>query len=99
MLMTEIAYLDPRSGATYPLATPRWCGDGQAPLMLTPLPGMTRAAIRTEDRSLWRYGAALPFLPDDPITHGGGLFAPGAARHWRCLGAREMRMVHADRVL
>ena len=36
--MTEITYLDPRSGATYPLATPRWCGDGQAPLMLTPLP-------------------------------------------------------------
>ena len=70
--MTEITYLDPRSGATYPLATPRWCGDGQAPLMLTPLPGITRAAIKTEDRSLWRYGAALPFLPDDPITMGEG---------------------------
>ena len=40
--MTEITYLDPRSGATYPLATPRWCGDGQAPLMLTPLPANKR---------------------------------------------------------
>ena len=40
--------------------------------MLTPFPGITRAAIRAEDRSLWRYGAALPFLQDDPITLGEG---------------------------
>jgi threonine synthase len=70
--MTDIAYLDPRTGRTYPLDTPRWCGDDQAPLLLTPLPGITRAAIRTEDRSLWRYAAALPFAPDDPITMGEG---------------------------
>jgi threonine synthase len=70
--MTDIAYLDPRTGRTYPLDTPRWCGDDQAPLLLTPLPGITRAAIRTEDRSLWRYAAALPFIPDDPITMGEG---------------------------
>jgi threonine synthase len=70
--MTDIAYLDPRTGRTYPLDAPRWCGDDQAPLLLTPLPGITRAAIRTEDRSLWRYAAALPFAPDDPITMGEG---------------------------
>ncbi len=70
--MTDIAYLDPRTGRTYPLDTPRWCGDDQAPLLLTPLPGITRAAIRHEDRSLWRYAAALPFTPDDPITMGEG---------------------------
>ncbi len=70
--MTDIAYLDPRTGRTYPLDTPRWCGDGQAPLMLTPLPGITRDAIRTEDRSIWRYAAALPFIPDDPISMGEG---------------------------
>lgn len=70
--MTDIAYLDPRSGRTYPLGTPRWCGDDQAPLLLTPLPGITRAAIRAEDRSLWRYAAALPFAPEDPITMGEG---------------------------
>ena len=70
--MTDIAYLDPRTGRTYPLDTPRWCGDGQAPLLLTPLPGITRHAIRAEDRSLWRYAAALPFIPDDPITMGEG---------------------------
>jgi threonine synthase len=70
--MTDIAYLDPRTGRTYPLDTPRWCGDDQAPLLLTPLPGISRAAIRSEDRSLWRYAAALPFVPDNPITMGEG---------------------------
>ena len=70
--MTETAYLDPRTGRTYPLETPRWCGDGQAPLLLTPLPGIRRDAIRAEDRSLWRYAAALPFVPEDPITMGEG---------------------------
>ena len=70
--MTDIAYLDPRTGRTYPLDTPRWCGDDQAPLLLTPLAGITRDAIRAEDRSLWRYAAALPFIPDDPITMGEG---------------------------
>ena len=70
--MTDTAYLDPRTGRTYPLSEPRWCGDGQAPLLLTPMPGITRAAIRREDRSLWRYAAALPFVPDDPITMGEG---------------------------
>lgn len=70
--MTDIAYLDPRTGRTYPLGTPRWCGDDLAPLLLSPLPGITRDAIRAEDRSLWRYAAALPFIPDDPITMGEG---------------------------
>lgn len=65
-------YLDPRSGRTWPLDQPRWCGDGQAPLMLTPLPGMTRDQIRAEDRSIWRYAAALPFVPEDPISMGEG---------------------------
>lgn len=71
--MTDMPlYLDPRSGRTWPLDQPRWCGDGQAPLMLTPLPGMRRAQIREEDRSIWRYAAALPFVPEDPITMGEG---------------------------
>ena len=42
--MTDIAYLDPRTGRTYPLDRPRWCGDGQAPLLLTSLPGIGRGA-------------------------------------------------------
>lgn len=70
--MTDTAYLDPRTGRTYPLDTPRWCGEGRAPLLLTPLSGITRAAIRAEERSIWRYAAALPFAPEDPISMGEG---------------------------
>ena len=66
------AYLDPRTGHTFPLEQPRWCGDNHAPLLLTPLPGLARAQIDTSTRSLWRYRAALPFTPDAPITMGEG---------------------------
>src|ERR1700722_1644359 len=66
------AYLDPRSGATFPLDTPRWCGPGNAPLLLTTLPGITRAQIDRTTRSLWRYRAALPMQVTDPITMGEG---------------------------
>jgi threonine synthase len=66
------AYLDPRTGQTFPLAQPRWCGPDHAPLLLTALPGITRAQIETATNSLWRYRAAFPFQPDDPITLGEG---------------------------
>ena len=66
------AYLDPRTGQTFPLDQPRWCGFGHAPLLLTPLPGITRAEIDTGTRSLWRYRAALPMQVDEPITMGEG---------------------------
>jgi threonine synthase len=65
-------YIDPRSGATFPIDQPRWCGPGHAPLLLTPLPGLTRSQIDTSTRSLWRYRAAFPFPVDDPITLGEG---------------------------
>ena len=69
-------YLDPRSGQTFPLDPPRWCGPGQAPLLLTPLPGIGRGEICSAARGPWRYRAALPELPggvgDDPITLGEG---------------------------
>jgi threonine synthase len=66
------AYLDPRTGETFPLDHPRWCGPDHAPLLLTPLPGITRADIDAATRSLWRYRAALPFQPDEPISMGEG---------------------------
>lgn len=66
------AYLDPASGETFPLDQPRWCGTGHAPLLLTPLPGITRAQIDTTTRSLWRYRAALPLACENPITMGEG---------------------------
>ncbi len=67
-----IEYLDPRTGQTFPIDQPRWCGPNHAPLLLTPLPGLTRDQIDTATRSLWRYRAALPFAPDEPITMGEG---------------------------
>jgi threonine synthase len=66
------AYLDPRTGQTFPLDRPIWCGPEQAPLLLTPLPGLTRGQIDTGVRSLWRYRAAFPMQTDDPITMGEG---------------------------
>lgn len=69
----EVAYIDPHTGATFPLAPPRWCGPDLAPLMLTPLLGLTRTQIDTGTRSLWRYRAALPVHIADPITLGEGV--------------------------
>ncbi|MGA9865052.1 MAG: pyridoxal-phosphate dependent enzyme [Acetobacteraceae bacterium] len=69
--MTQ-AYLDPRSGQTFPLDVRRWCGDDQAPLLLTPSPGLARSDIATGVRGLWRYQAALPMAVADPITLGEG---------------------------
>ena len=65
-------YIDPRSGETFPLDVPRWCGTGHAPLMLSPLPGIGRDRIAPDVRSLWRYRAALPFDIHDPISMGEG---------------------------
>lgn len=56
-----IEYVDPASGQSFPLSEPRWCGEGQAPLMLSALPGIGRAQVIGGERSLWRYRAALPF--------------------------------------
>jgi threonine synthase len=67
-----VAYLDPRSGESFPIGQPRWCGTGQAPLLLTKLPGIGRDEVDTATRSLWRYRAALPLACDTPITMGEG---------------------------
>jgi threonine synthase len=70
--MDTLAYLDPRTGRTWPLDTPRWCGDQQEPLLLTDLPGLTPEGIDRGERSLWRYRAALPPLAGAPISMGEG---------------------------
>ena len=72
-MTSDPAYLDPRTNRTYPLTGPRWCGDDQSPLLLTPLAGITRAQIDVGERSLWRYRAAFPLLIPDPITLGEGM--------------------------
>jgi threonine synthase len=70
--MIDPAYRDPHTGQTYPINIPRWCGDDHTPLLLTQLPGLTRARIDTSERSLWRYRAALPLPVADPISLGEG---------------------------
>ncbi len=65
-------YIDPRTGETFPLDQPRWCGTDHRPLLLTPLSGISRTQIETATRSLWRYRAALPMQVDDPISMGEG---------------------------
>ena len=65
-------YIDPHSGQTWTLATPRWCGDDHQPLLLTPLPGIGRDEIDSTKRSIWRYAAAFPFQPSTQISMGEG---------------------------
>ena len=83
-------YLDPRTGQTFPLDPPRWCGPDRAPLLLTPLPGIGRDEIDTGTRSLWRYRAAMPMHPSNPITMGEGCTplirrrVHGAQVHLKC---------------
>jgi threonine synthase len=71
-LSTDIRYLEPRTGATFDLAQPRWCSPDRAPLRLTTGRGMRRHDIDARERSLWRYRAALPFEIAHPITLGEG---------------------------
>ncbi len=66
------SYLDPRTGRTWPLDRPRWCGEAREPLLLTERRGIGRDEIARGTRSLWRYAAALPFAPAAPITMGEG---------------------------
>ncbi|WP_240782520.1 pyridoxal-phosphate dependent enzyme [Roseococcus sp. SYP-B2431] len=66
------SYIDPRSGRLYPIEIPRWCGEDGAPLLVSDLPGIGRDDIERGLRSIWRYAAALPFLPVRPITMGEG---------------------------
>jgi len=79
-------YVEPESGALYPLLPPRWASDDLRPLMISALPGLARTEIVSERRSLWRYAGALPFAVE-PVTMGEGL-TPLIARDWD--GARPL---------
>jgi threonine synthase len=61
-----------RAGNRYPLSDRRWCGDDGSPLMVEPLPGITRHAIDRDVPSQWRYRAALPLPDAEPVTLGEG---------------------------
>lgn len=75
-------YIDPLTGATYPIDVPRWRSDAGGPLLITPLPGIRREAIDRGERSLWRYRAAMAVPVAHPVTLGEGM-TPLVRRRFR----------------
>lgn len=65
-------YLDPATGAAYPLATARWCADNGNTLELAAAPGLRRADIQASRYSVWRYARALLVDDADAVTMGEG---------------------------
>ena len=65
-------YIDSITGATYPLAHPRWRGDSGGHVNLGAAPGLTRGDIDSSIRSLWRYRKALLVDAGDAVTLGEG---------------------------
>lgn len=61
-----------RNGETYPIDEPRWCADDQTPLMVEPLPGITREDIDAHVNSQWCYAASLPVPVFRQVTLGEG---------------------------
>ncbi|MEU6038796.1 threonine synthase [Actinomadura sp. NPDC047616] len=66
-MTTDRPALIDRAGRRYPIDEPRWCGDDGSPLLVEPLPGITRERIDPGIPSQWRYAAALA-LPDTPAV-------------------------------
>lgn len=74
-------YVDPRTGRTHGLLERRWRSDDGHPMMITPLPGISRDDIDTRVRSLWRYRAALPVAIEQPASLGEGC-TPLVQKRW-----------------
>jgi threonine synthase len=74
-------YLDPRTGKDYLLTDRRWRSDDGNPMMITPLPGISRADIDSRERSIWRYRAALPLEIQNPASMGEGC-TPLVQKKW-----------------
>ncbi|TDE91568.1 pyridoxal-phosphate dependent enzyme [Occultella glacieicola] len=61
-----------RAGTRYPLTDLRWRGADGSPLAVSPLAAATVEQIVTDERSLWRYRAALPVSPEHRVSLGEG---------------------------
>ena len=85
-MTTSAHYVDPATGATYPVSQPRWRSETGGPLMLSRLPGIGRGDIDTRQRSLWRYAKAFAVKVDEPVSLGEGL-TPLVARRFRGVAA------------
>lgn len=81
---TPPRYIDPRTGKYYPLSDLRWRSDDGNPMMLTPLPGISRSDIDSRVRSVWRYRAALPLEIPYPASLGEGC-TPLLQKKWGAL--------------
>jgi threonine synthase len=68
---TDVWLVD-RSGRRYPASDARWRGTDGSPLMVSDLPGTTRADIDTGTPTQWRYAAALPDPKMVPVSLGEG---------------------------
>lgn len=79
--MSDPHYFDPATGARHALDEARWCSDARTPLMISPLPGISRDDIDRGERSLWRYRAALPGAVARPVSMGEG-GTPMVERAW-----------------
>ena len=82
--MPSPSYVDPLNGKLYPLDIPRWCSDEGKPLLVTPLPGISRDEVERGTRSLWRYRPAQPVEVRQPITMGEGC-RPAVETGWGVL--------------
>jgi threonine synthase len=90
----HMKYIEPESGATYPLDAPRWCADGGGYLNLTAGAGLKRGDIRTDLHSVWRYAAAIDVDPGHAVTLGEGWtpIVPGAWQGAKTLFKLEFMM-------
>ncbi|MBS0450591.1 MAG: threonine synthase [Proteobacteria bacterium] len=79
--MKESMYIEPVSGQTYALNSPRWCSDDRKPLLITPQRGISRDDIDRTLRSQWRYRASLPVEVARPISMGEGC-TPLVQKEW-----------------
>ena len=79
-------YVSSTTGECFALETPRWCGSAGEPLSLSPGLGLRRDDIRTSERSLWRYAAALRVDAQQRVSLGEG-WTPLVRRPW---GHREV---------
>lgn len=79
--MSDVRYIDTRHGLSYQINELRWRSDSGAPLMITPLPGITKDDIDTRVRSIWRYQAAFPLLINNPVSLGEGC-TPLVEKQW-----------------
>ena len=76
--MPDATYLNPRTGATWPLSQPLWrAPDDLGPVELSDGPGLSPDEIDTGEGSLWRYRAALRLPKHLSLGEGWTPLVPG----------------------